>query len=281
MKANKGMMTLHEAIEAKGGKNGRFVVKHLKGAGIEGWNDCTKLNLAEFPDYLTRVGVCQSTACQYVAVLKAVLNRYSETGVIPCTNIKEALKCKNEKAQKVYLNESELERLENVPTKNDRELFVKLCFLISVKTGMRVSDTLRASKSNASNGMFRYVSQKTSIEACVPISDKTIGWIEEVNTLEVVPNPSTYEVIIKRLCERAGIDEPMKLFRAGVERTEPKWKFVTSHTARVTFATSLSQLKIPIQDIATMMGHATPAVTANYIVRTAPKMDERAMAYFR
>lgn len=275
------MKTLFEAVESKGGRNGRFVVKHLEGAGIMGWNDCTKLNLSEFPDYLLRAGVCQSTACQYVAVLKAVLNRYDETGVIPCTNIKEALKCRNEKAQKIYLTEPELERLERVETKNDRELFVKLCFLISVKTGMRVSDTLRASESNASGGMFRYVSQKTSIEACVPISAKTLGWISAVNALEVSPNASTYEVIIKRLCERAGIDEPVKLFRAGVEKTEPKWKFVTSHTARVTFATSLSQLKIPIQDIAVMMGHATPAVTANYIVRTAPKMDERAMAYFK
>lgn len=275
------MSTLFEAVESKGGRNGKYVVKHLEGAGIMNWEDCTKLNLSEFPQYLLDQGVCQASACQYVAVLKAVLNRYDETGVIPCTNIKEALKCKNEKTQKVYLTESELERFENVATLNDRERFVKLCFLISVKTGMRVSDTLRASSSNVSDGLFRYVSKKTSVEACVPISQKTLGWIREVNRMKVRPSTSTYETMLKRLCERAEIDEEVKVFKAGVERTEPKWKFVTSHTGRVTFATLLSQLKIPIQDIATMMGHTTPAVTANYIVRTAPRMSERAMAYFK
>lgn len=273
-------MTLYDAIRAGGDGNAPFVIRHLQRAGIRTWKDCTKVKLSGFVGHLEGAGVCQSTAHNYAAVLKATLNRYKEAGVVPCANIKDALRCKNERTQKIYLTEGELERLEGVETRGATERYVLLCFLISARTGMRVSDTLRVSRSNVSGGYLRYVSKKTSIEACVPVSERTVGWIEEVNGMGKAPCAATYETTIKRLCRRAGIAEDTKLFKAGKERANEKWNFVTSHTARVTFCTLLSQKGVTIQDIATMAGHTSPTMTANYIVRTAPEVNELARAFF-
>ena len=275
----KKVATLYSAILNGGSKNAPYVVNHLEAAGIREWNDCTKIGLADFIGHLGDAGVCQATVHQYAAVLKAVLNKYGEAGVVPCADVADALRCKNEKTQKVFLTEEEIGMLERVSTRNNRELFVKLCFLISAKTGMRVSDTLRVSRANVQDGYLRYVSKKTSIEACVPISEKTIGWIEQVNRIQERPATSTYETTIRRLCRRAGITSHVKVFKAGHERANEKWNFITSHTARVTFCTLLSQMGTTIQDIATMAGHTTPQMTMNYIVRTAPKVSEKAMAF--
>ena len=272
-------VSLYAAILDGGHKNAPFVVNHLKRVGIRKWEDCTKVRLSRFPGQLLAAGVCQSSACQYVAVLKAALNRYAEAGVIPCANVRDALKCRNEKTQKVYLTEDELAQLEEVEAGGPRERFVQLCFLISAKTGMRMSDTLRVSSRNIQGGYLRYVSKKTSIEACVPVSDKTAAWIREVNAISVRPGTSTYELMIKGLCRRAGITSDAKVFKAGKERANEKWNFVTSHTARVTFCTLLSQKGVPIQDIATMAGHSNTTMTENYIVRTVPKVNAAAMAF--
>lgn len=274
------MKTLYEAILSCGSKNAPYVAKHLKDSGIRYWRDCTRVGLSEFIEHLEETGVCQATIHQYAAVLKAVLNKYRETGVVPCSDISEALRCKNEKTQKVYLTERELEMLEKVETNNDREKFIKLCFLISAKTGMRVSDTLKVGKSNIQDGYLRYVSKKTKIEACVPISAKTAGWIAEVNKIKVRPAVSTYETIIRKLCKDAGINAEVMVFKAGEEKEGEKWTFVTSHTARVTFCTLLSQMGTTIQDIATMAGHTNPIMTMNYIVRTAPRVNDKARAFF-
>ena len=119
------MKALYQAVLDGGSSNARFVVNHLEAAGIRGWEDCTKIGLSDFIGHLEGAGVCQATVHQYAAVLKAVLNRYGEAGVVPCSDISDALRCKNEKTQKIFLTEDELERLERVDTRNDRELFVK------------------------------------------------------------------------------------------------------------------------------------------------------------
>ena len=273
------MKTLYQAIEAHGGKNAPYVLNHLGACGILDWQDCTKVNLTEFCDHLKNE-VCQNSAKNYTAILKAVLNRYKEAGVVPCADIKEALKCKGESSQKVYLNTEELAMLEKLTPMTMNELFVKLCFLISAKTGMRVSDTLRVGEDNIRDGVLTYVSQKTKVEASVPVSAKTEGWIAQVNKMEARPNIGTYELIIKRLCQRAGIDSRCRLFKAGKERSIPKWEAVSSHTARVSFVTNALELGVPLISVSRMAGHTNTAQTERYNASRKVSIPKEAMAYF-
>lgn len=273
------MKTLYEAIMTQGGANAPYVVNHLKASGINDWPDCTKVNLMDFVDHL-QASVCRASAHTYSAILKAVLNRYREAGIVPCNDIKEALKCKNEGTQKVFLSARELMRLEEVITKNPYERFVQLCFLISAKTGMRISDTLRVSEENIKDGTLTYVSQKTKVEASVPVSQKTSGWINEVNGMTERPTIGNYELIIKRLCRRAGITSSCKLFKAGKEKECSKWEAVTSHTARVSFVTNALELGVPLISVSRMAGHTNTAQTERYNASRKVNIPAGAMAYF-
>lgn len=272
------MKTLYQAIKYWGDKNAPALCGHLAMSGIADWEDLTRVNLCEFVAQLQR-NMSQSSAHTYTARLRAVLSRYKDEGVLPCPDYEDALKCKNEKSQKVYLNEVELKCLELAKAKNERERFVQLCFLISAKTGMRISDTLRTTEENVKDNVLDYVSKKTSIEAQVPVSDEVKGWIAEVNGIAYRTTEANYNLIIKRLCKRAGINERVKIFKRGKEMTGEKWQFVSSHTARVSFCTCLSRY-LDLNAIATLAGHTNPIMTANYVVRTAPKLNDGARQFF-
>lgn len=272
------MKNLYEALETFGGRNGRYVARHLEACGIRDFEDCTTSNIAEWVAYL-KDKVAPSSARTYVAVFKSTLKRYAESGRVPCGDITEMFRVRAEKPQKVYLTEEELAKLEQVSIKSVKELYAKLSFLISAKTGMRISDTERVTMENVRDGMLTYVSKKTNKEAKVPVSDKVVGWIIAINAIHEIPNLANLELALKRLCKRAGIDTKVKLFRAGKITTKPKYAFVTSHTARVTFCTIMTQKGVPVMDTCMMAGHSTPAMTERYIIRTAPKLNEAALKY--
>lgn len=273
------MKTLYQAIEAQGGKNAPYVLNHLRACGILDWEDCTKVNLTEFCDHL-KEAVCLNSAKNYTAILKAVLNRYKEAGIVPCQDLKDALRCKGESSQKVYLTPEELKLLERLTPMSMNERFVKLCFLISAKTGMRVSDTLRVGEDNIKEGILTYVSQKTKVEASVPVSPKTAEWIGIVNGMKERPTIGNYEIIIKRLCERAGIDSRCRLFRRGKESSIKKWEAVSSHTARVSFVTNALELGVPLISVSRMAGHTNTAQTERYNAGKKVTIPKEAMAYF-
>ena len=270
------MKTLEQALETFGGRNGRFVWKHLDRFGIRDWGDCTTATVSEWvADIKTKVA--PSTAKLYAAVLRSVLARYMN--VVPDADVCDRLNVRAERSTKVYLTPDELARLESIVPRTKKQRYTQLAFLISAKTGMRISDTRRVSRANVKDGYLTYVSEKTNKEAKVPVGEKVLGWIEEINRIKDTPNLSNIEVGIRGMCEKAGITEQVKVFRAGSEKAEAKWKFVSSHTARVTFCTIMAQKGVPIMDICTMAGHSSPVMTERYIVRTAPVLNDEAMKF--
>jgi len=272
------MKTLKEAMETFGGRNGIFVYKRMERMGIVTWDDCTSANINEWLADV-KATTAPTTAKLYAAVLRAVLSRYVPDGVVPSPEVLDRLNVRAERSQKVYLTPNELAALEAVVPRTKKQRYTQLAFLISAKTGMRISDTQRVTRENVKNGYLTYVSQKTNKEAKVPVGEKVLGWIDEINKIKNPPNLANFELGIKGLCEQAGITEPVKVFKAGEEKVEAKWKFVSSHTARVTFCTVMSQKGVPIMDICTMAGHSTPVMTERYIIRTAPVLNDDAMKF--
>jgi site-specific recombinase XerD len=91
----------------------------------------------------------------------------------------------------------------------------------------------------------------------------------------------TYNRIIRRLCERAGITERVKVFKAGEHKKGQKWEYCSSHTARISFATNLANLGVPLLEVSKMMGHTTIQQTERYVVKTKAELDVKALKYFR
>ena len=273
------MRTLHEAIQAHAKGAAPALTRYLNECRLNDWEDLTRANLNDFRDLVTE-RVAQSTARTYFAVFKAILKRYKDDADF-CKDYANILKAKNEKPVKTFLTMKELERLERVEVKTEYERIVLDEFLIGAYTGMRISDAKEISEENMANGYISYVSIKTGVHAVVPMKAGIAERIRRVQANECDVNLMTYNRVLRNLCKRAGITERVKVFKAGEHKKGEKWEYVSSHTARQSFATNLAILGLPIVDIAKLMGHQNIQTTMRYIVNTKANISEKALKYFR
>lgn len=273
------MRTLHEAIQAHAKGAAPALTRYLNECGLTAWEDLTRANLNDFRDHVTE-RVAQSTARTYFAVFKAILGRYADDADF-CKDYANILKAKNEKPVKTFLTMKELERLERVEVKTEYERIVLDEFLIGAYTGMRISDAKEISEENMANGYISYVSIKTGVHAVVPMKAGIAERIRRVQANECDVNLMTYNRVLRNLCKRAGITERVKVFKAGEHKKGEKWEYCSSHTARISFASNLANLGVPLIDISRMLGHQNIQTTMRYIVNTKPEIDPRALKFFK
>ena len=177
------------------------------------------------------------------------------------------------------LTDEELERIITYVPKNANEQLVRTQFLIGAFTGCRHSDYTRLNNRNIVGGMISYVSLKTKTHATVPL--KPI--VKELLTnlpKEEVTDP-TFNNNIRNICRKAGITEAVKVFKAGKEVEGEKWEFVSSHTARRSFATNLYLRGADLYSISQMMGHASVEMTQNYLCCGLREQSAQVMEYFK
>ena len=273
------MRTLHEAIQAHAKGAAPALTRYLNECHLNDWQDLTKANLNDFRDHVTE-RVAQSTARTYFAVFKAILGRYADDADF-CKDYANILKAKNEKPVKTFLTMKELERLERVEVMNPNEQYVLDEFLIGAYTGMRISDAREISDENMTNGYISYVSIKTGVHAVVPMKTGIAERIRRVQANDYELPLATYNNILRRLCQRAGITERVKVFKAGEHKKGEKWQYVSSHSGRISFASNLANLGVPLIDISRMLGHQNIQTTMRYIVNTKPEIDPKALRFFQ
>ncbi|MGM9736933.1 MAG: tyrosine-type recombinase/integrase [Candidatus Cryptobacteroides sp.] len=272
------MCELIEAIRQSAGVQAPALIKHLRTSGISQWADLTKARLFAFRDEVLKE-VAPTSARTYFTVLKGVLARY-EDEVDFCKDYRDILHARKESPVKTYLTMTELKKLEQVRTETATEKQVLYQFLIGAYTGMRISDIREVTAENVVDGQLSYVSKKTAVHAVVPCSDRVKGYILWVQANEQKITLAGYNKIIRRLCHRAGICDRVKVYKAGATLTGPKYEYVSSHTARISFCTNLSKLHVPLLDISRMAGHTNTAMTERYIVNTNVELPQSAMKYF-
>lgn len=273
------VITFQLVIQSKAGKQAPSLLRHLRECGIVKWEDLTKANLNDFRDHVTE-RVASSSARTYFAVLKAILKRY-EDDMDFCKDYASILKAKNEKPIKTFLTMKELERLEQVEIKSEVEQYVLDEFLIGAYTGMRISDAREVSEENMANGYLSYVSIKTGIHAVVPLKPGVAERIKRVQASDVTVSLMGYNKAIRRLVQRAGITERVKVFKAGERLAGEKWEYVSSHTARHSFCTNLAIMGAPLHQISMLAGHTSIAMTDRYIIKTMPELSSKTLKFFQ
>lgn len=273
------MRTLQESIHAHAKGTAPALSRYLNECGLNDWQDLTKANLNDFKD-LVLSKVASSTARTYFAVFKAILKRYEDDAPI-CKDYADILKAKIEKPVKTFLTMKDLAQLEQVVPNDPNEQYVLDVFLIGAYTGMRVSDAMEISEENMANGYISYTSIKTGVHAVVPMKAGIAERIERVQTNESDMPLMTYNRILRRLAQRAGITERVKVFKAGEHGKGEKWEFCSSHTARVSFCTNLANLGVPLVDIMSMAGHTSTQMTERYLVRSSANVNNKALKYFQ
>lgn len=216
----------------------------------------------------------------YFAQLKAQARRWRMMGYdVPGYDYLLSVKIRKEASQHVYLSEEELKRLKAVKVLSNIEEYVKRSFLLGCYIGARHSDYQALVIGNMQGNMITYVSRKTGIEVKVPVSTYVRDTLHD-GILELSVSDATYNTVLRRLCKRAGIIEVVTLYHRGKRKTQPKYKFVASHTARRSFCTNLYLRGLDLHLISKMAGHSSITMTEGYICCGLREIPECAKSFF-
>lgn len=241
------------------------------------WKDLTTLNLGRIRDNICEK-MAGNSACTYLAIIKAFLARYKDEDIVPCKDPGRELKARRVPSQHIALTEDEVRMIDAYTPISAVERDVKILFMRGCLTGARSSDCKKFSMNNVVGDTFTYVSQKTKTEVSMPLHSMLVRY------LQVQPykphNAAVCNTTIRRICMRLGFDEEVTLFVGGRLQKGPKWKFVSSHTARRSMASNLAIRGVPVSTIRSILGHSNEQVTSRYIVVDTRNPGDAAMAFF-
>jgi integrase len=183
----------------------------------------------------------------------------------------------------VYLNDSELDKIKNKFMPADVDRFRTL-FLVQCYTGLRVSDLLNLKREHIRNKRIIMTQKKTESPVIIPLADKVWFHLERwfsILETDFKVHEQEYNVNIKHICELAGINSPVELvketLKGETKKSVPKFKAITSHTARRTAITNLYLKDCPKAVLMTISGHKSESSLMKYIkasgIEIIDKMD--------
>jgi integrase len=148
---------------------------------------------------------------------------------------------------------------------------IRYLFLLACYTGARISDWGRLRRADIVNGIWKYTAHKTREVCKVRISPKVIAILDKYN--DNLPElPKSDQVVnenIRAICQMAKIDSSytQNVIKGGklVTDAKPRYKLVTSHTGRRTFATRLILQGVPVHLVMAQTGHRTLSSFESYI----------------
>ncbi len=189
----------------------------------------------------------------------------------------------------IYLSEDEIQKLYEIDFSADeirkqidvkssieqtRDLFIVACW-----TGLRFGDWHDLSNSTMTDDRIIIITHKTMTRVEIPIHPMVKKILDKYNwKLPKSVDKSKTIIQIQKCGELAQIDTPTVLHRVkgGKEiiSTEPKYKFITNHTARRTFCTNMYLRGIPTKAIMDISGHTTEENFFKYI-KISPKQSAK------
>lgn len=199
-------------------------------------------------------------------------------------------------ADAVYLNEAELKKIYDLSItpesiqdpKNpifgewmDKKIAAlkraRGLFLIGCYTGLRVSDFSRLSEAHVGK-YITIKTQKTGTPVIIPIHPTVRSIIKSGFDLKDTVSDQKLNAQIKELCRLAGITQEVLVNKneggKNVEKTYPKYKLVSSHTARRSFATNAYKAGVPTIAIMKITGHTKESTFLKYIKVSAQENAE-------
>lgn len=244
----------------------KYILDHIKQFNNNkdvDWSHLTRVFLIELVEYFKEELPSLNSARTYCANLKSLINKYAEEIQIPCRDYASILSLKKSGTINTYLSPDEIQQLINYKPENDTEHTIRNQFILSCLTGMRYSDVIHLDETNITNSEIIYVAIKTK-SAVTTISSPVTEYLiaEKKNRIY---SDRTFNPLIKEICRKAGINSRVKVVRGGKTETGEKWQFVSSHTARRSFATNIYLKTLDIFLVSTLMGHSDVKITQGYL----------------
>ncbi len=181
-----------------------------------------------------------------------------------------------------YLTPIEIKEIADLDLKTNLKLDrVRDMFIISCNTALRYSDIVKIKPENIVDDMIDITQFKTKDKVAIPIMKEVGRLLSKYNyCLPKISNQKfneyLYEVVKK--CKGLEIEVTKKTIQGKQEIIikKPKYEFISSHTARRSFATNEYMLReLSIQQIMSITGHKTERSFYKYIRQTPKENAER------
>jgi len=225
----------------------------------------------------------QNYFCKIIKVLKSFLNWATDKGYNSTRDF-EKFKASDHDIDIIYLSFEELMKLYNKDMKSDKLSQVRDFYCMGCFTGLRFSDLSKLHLANISDDHIVISIQKTKTQNhaiklnkyAKEILNKYKGTIYE--PLPVISSQKFNEYI-KDCCELAEIKQSFTThWFVGNQKkslTQPKHRFITSHTARKTFITNSLLLGMEPKAIKKIANIKKDAVLDKYMKVTEAFTDEQ------
>ncbi len=228
----------------------------------------------DFVEFMTKDRNLSTNAIgKNIQVLKLVLTEATELGLNQNHSFKgKRFKPVRENSDSIYLTEEELQAIEalNLAQKPKLER-VRDLFLVGCYTGLRFSDFSNLRAENIKNGFIEITQIKTGDPVAVPVHPVVQRILKKYdNELpKAISNQKMNDYLkeIGRMVPDLHERTSKSITKGGlkVSLNSPKWKMITSHTARRSFATNEYLAGTPTITIMAITGHRTEKAFMKYI----------------
>jgi len=248
------------------------------------WEDMDETTLKDLVEELKEQGLAPSSIYTMCSELKAVLN--SNYKRIPCSreDLTQILSVKKNASQAIYLTREEMQLIVDYKPVGELQHYVQRNFVVEMLTGARRVDAERLTLNNCdpNSGILSYIPQKTpNIIVRVPIDERMGLRRFLVNTTRRETCADVFNETLRIICRNCGINDMTTVTRANKTITTEKWKLISSHTGRRSFATNLFLAGVSLEDIAMMMGHGKNIETTKRYICAERAATPAVIAYFQ
>ena len=193
-----------------------------------------------------------------IKIIKSIMNYATEIGINKNLSYqKKDFKVISKNIKREYLTVDEVQKIYdldcNSSLEKSKDAFLLMCYL-----GIRFSDYIRITKNNISDNHLDIIMSKTNESVSIPIHPNAMNIIKKWNyELPKMSNPKL-NLNIKRICRDAKINQL-------VQNNIPKFKLITCHTARRSFATNGYLSNVSTRDLMRITGHKKESTFLNYV----------------
>lgn len=226
-----------------------------------------------FVKYLEGLNLRINTIGGHIKNLKVFLRQSYEKKIHKNEIFKQKdFRVLQEEVDSIYLTKPELQKIfeldlsDNKTLDNNRDAFIIAAF-----TGLRFSDIENLKPENFGNdGIIKTTTIKTNQKVVIPIGNIVKSIVDKhYPKLPRVYSNQKFNDYIKIIAEKAGFMEGITITHSngGVQKPYkiPKYKLVSTHTARRSFATNMMLEGVPISQIMLLTGHKSEKSFFKYI----------------
>jgi site-specific recombinase XerD len=248
------------------------VLKHLKafpgGFSIQ-IGHVNKKWIEDFQDYLLGRLSCNS-AHMYAGAVRQALRKAVKDSIIIRNPGDEIDTIKMQETDKIFLNIEEIQKLADIPTRNELEEEIRRAFLFACYTGLRISDLISITWGDIEYTPLQIMKrqEKTKNKVFIPISN--LAW-SIINDRSIHKYNEFVFPLLSMVKRTSRFDYLQKwVTRAGIQ------KHIGWHTARHTFAVISLESGADIYTVSKLLGHKSISTTQVY-AKATDKMKREAV----